>query len=91
MSRYHVILQTCRIACGQTKYSGHTCLYTHDNGRVFDRSPSTVTELDVIVIRPKAPAGAAASTDFSRRPESHVKHSLLLAHLFALRHFYPDH
>ena len=91
MSRYHVLLQTWRVNGGQTKYSGHTCLFTHDNGRLIERLPATVTELDVIVIRPKTLAGATEPSNYSRRPEFQVKRSRVLANLLALQRFHPDH
>ena len=93
LSPYHVLLQTWRVGGGQTKYGGHTCLYAHDSGRFLSRLPLTITDLDVLIIKPanaRIPAPAAnPSEDFARRPEFQVQRSRILANLRALQHFHP--
>ncbi|EIW68980.1 hypothetical protein TREMEDRAFT_62696 [Tremella mesenterica DSM 1558] len=93
LSPYHVLLQTWRVGGGQTKYGGHTCLYVHDRGRFLSRLPLTVTELDILIIKPPTHQSHPhdSSEEFSRRPEFQVKRSRILANLHALQRFHPDY
>ena len=91
LSRYHVFLQTWRVHGGQMKYSGHTCLYTQDNGRFINRLPLTVTELDIPIIRSAGHENAADTSNFARRPEFQVNRARVLENLRALKRFHPDY
>ena len=91
LSPYHVLLQTWHVGGGQTKYGGHTCLYAHDSGQFLSRLPLTVTNLDVLIIKPTNGRfnGTASPEDFARHPEFQVQRSRILANLQALQHFHP--
>ena len=52
LSRVHVQLQIWRVAGQQTKYAGHTCLSSRDNGTLLTRLPLLPAELDVLIITP---------------------------------------
>lgn len=87
LATYHVLLQTWQVNGGQTKYTGHTCLFAHDTGQFINKLPLAPTSLDVLVIRP----ASASVVAMSRRPEFQVRRARILANLQALQRFHPDY
>ena len=91
LSKVHVQLQVWRVGRRQTKFAGHTCLFSRDTGALLTRLPLLPSKLDVLIIKPDGHLAEQANTAFARRPEFQVKRSRLLDNLNALRRFHPSY
>ena len=91
LSKVHVQLQIWRVGGQQTKFAGHTCLFSRDTGALLTRLPLLPSELDVLIIKPDGHLAEQQNTAFARRPEFQVKRSRLLDNLNALRRFHPSY
>ena len=79
------------VAGQQTKYAGHTCLFSRDNGALLSRLPLLPTELDVLIIKPAGGLADQQIAAFGRRPVFQVKRARLLDNLNAPRRSHPSY
>ena len=91
LSKVHVQLQIWRVAGQQTKFAGHTCLFSRDNGALLTRLPLLPSELDVLIIKPVGHLAEQQNAAFGSRLEFQVKRARLLDNLNALCRFHPSY